>query len=115
MGWLIFAAPAGEDSYLFGWLLSSNLSWYAMAICAVPAFFGKHKFSLMTLAGFIAGFIFGIIFGPNPSGEALGHGHYGWAIWGAAYLICAIAGMFIEHFVRQDVASLFSKIRRRRS
>lgn len=95
-GWLFTARPAGEHSYLFGWLLSSRLFWWAAAISALPSLFEKWKFSLVTLAGFVLGFFLGLVFGPNPAGEALGQGHYGWAIWGAVFLIACLAGGIVQ-------------------
>ena len=95
-GWLFTARPAGEHSYLFGWLLSSRLFWWAAAISVLPSLFGKWKFSLVTLAGFVLGFFLGLVFGPNPAGEALGQGHYGWAIWGAVFLIACLAGGIVQ-------------------
>ena len=52
IGWLFTIRPSGEHSYLYGWLLSSSLFWYAMAISVIPALFGKSKFSLVTTAAF---------------------------------------------------------------
>lgn len=95
-GWLFSARPSGEHSYLFGWLLSSGLFWWAAAVSALPALLGKRKFSLVTLAGFALGFLLGLAFGPNPAGEALGQGHYGWAIWGAVFLISCAAGAVVQ-------------------
>ncbi len=95
-GFLFSARPAGAHSYLFGWLLSSRLFWWAAAVSALPALLGKWKFSLVTLAGFALGFLLGLAFGPNPAGEALGQGDYGWAIWGAVFLISCLAGGIAE-------------------
>ena len=96
IGWIFTARPTGEHSYLYGWLLSSSLFWYALAISALPSLWGKFKFSVVTTIGFIAGIIAGMIFGPYPEGAAIGHGHYGWAIWGAIYLISIVAGVIVE-------------------
>ena len=96
LGWLFHVRPSGEHSYLYGWLLSSNLFWYAMAVSVIPALFGKRRFSRVTLVGFAAGFAAGMIFGPHPEGAAMGHGHYGWAIWGAVYLFSTAAGILAE-------------------
>ena len=68
MGWLIYTVPSGEHSYLYGWLLSSNLFWICMAISVLPALFGKHKFSVFTALAFLAGLLLGIWLGPNPEG-----------------------------------------------
>lgn len=108
IGWLFTTRPSGEHSYLYGWLLSSNLFWYAMAISAIPAFFGKSKFSLVTTAAFILGIISGMIFGPHPEGAAIGHDHYGWAIWGGIYLLSIIVGVLVERFIKGNVIQLFN-------
>lgn len=96
MGWLFFARPKGEHSYLYGWLLSSRLFWYAMTVSVLPAIFGKLRFSLTTLAGFVLGLLAGMAFGPNPGGAATGHTHDGWLIWGVVFLVSAAAGIVAE-------------------
>ncbi len=96
MGWLFTEKPAGEHSYLYGWLLSSNCFWYAMAVSAIPALLGAYRFSYTTLAGFVIGLVFGMIWGPNPEGARWGHGHDGWAIWGAVFLVSIIAGILAQ-------------------
>ena len=96
IGWLFTVRPSGEHSYLYGWLLSSNLFWYAMMISVIPAFFGKHKFSYTALAGFVVGLAAGMVFGPYPEGAAIGHDHYGWAIWGVICLVAIVVGMIVE-------------------
>lgn len=102
IGWLFTAKPSGEHSYLYGWLLSSNLFWYAMAISAIAAFGGKHRFSCTTLIGFVVGLVAGMIFGPYPEGSAIGHNHYGWAIWGAIYLVSIVVGILAGKFKRKS-------------
>lgn len=101
IGWLFTVRPSGEHSYLYGWLLSRNLFWYAMVISVIPVLFGKHNFSCTTLLGFVIGLAAGIIFGPYPEGEAFGHGHYGWAIWGAVYLIAIVVGVIVEKYKKK--------------
>ena len=96
LGWLFTARPSGKHSYLYGWLLSSNLFWYAMAISVVPSVLGKFKFSVVSTLGFVVGIITGMIFGPYPAGEAMGHGHYGWLIWGVIYCISILIGVIVE-------------------
>lgn len=96
LGWLFTVRPAGEHSYLYGWLLSSGLFWYAMGISVLPACFGRRRFSAVTLAGFVLGLLAGMLFGPYPAGAALGHGHYGWLIWGVIYLLSILAGIVAQ-------------------
>lgn len=108
LGWLIIGTPSGEGSYLYGWLLSSDLFWVAMAISVIPALFGKYRFSATTLGAFILGLLAGILFGPYPEGIPYGHGDYGWAIWGVIYLLSVIAGILLERF-SEKIFSLFRK------
>lgn len=96
LGWLFAARPVGEHSYLYGWLLSSKLFWYAMGISVLPACFGRRRFSAVTLAGFVLGLLAGMLFGPNPAGAALGHGDYGWLIWGVIYLLSIPVGIVAQ-------------------
>lgn len=100
IGWLFFTRPSGENSYLYGWLLSSNLFWFATAISTIPAFFGKYKFSFTTLAVFLIGLLLGTFFGPYPTGSAYGHNHYGWAIWLWIYFASIIVGILLKHFLK---------------
>ena len=99
LGWLTGTTPSGDNSYLYGWLLSSNLFWISMAISAIPALFGKRRFSYITLAAFAAGLLLGILLGPNPAGIPYGQDHYGWAIWGTVYLLSVIAGILAERLI----------------
>ena len=98
VGWLFTARPSGEHSYLYGWLLSSDLFWYALALSAVPSLWGKFRFSVITAVGFAVGIAAGMIFGPYPEGAAMGHGDYGWAIWGAVYLVSIVVGFLAERW-----------------
>ena len=112
MGWLIYAVPSGEHSYLYGWLLSSNLFWICMAISVLPALFGNHKFSVFTALAFLAGLLLGIWLGPNPEGASLGQGDYGWAIWGGVYLFSLLGGVLLERFTKwrmRDIVLLFKR------
>lgn len=102
IGWLVSVRPNGEHSYLYGWLLSSNLFWIALVISTLPAIWGKFKFSFTTLAGFVVGLLAGMLLGPNPDGAAIGQTHYGWAIWGVIYFLSVIAGILVERFVKKD-------------
>lgn len=102
IGWLFFVRPSGEHSYLYGWLLSSNLFWYAMVLSVIPALFGKYTFSCTTLIGFIVGLAAGMLFGPYPEGASIGHSHYGWAIWGAIFLVSIMMGIIVERYKKSD-------------
>ena len=98
IGWIFTVKPTGEHSYLYGWLLSSDLFWYALAISVLPSLFGKFRFSVITTGAFIVGLIAGMIFGPYPEGAAMGHDHYGWAIWSVIYLSSIVLGVIFERY-----------------
>ena len=95
-GLLWASTPEGENSYLYGWLLSSGLFWVSLSISALPALLGKKYFSAITFSGFIIGLILGIVFGPNPEGASLGQSHYGWAVWGGLFILSVILGIIFE-------------------
>ena len=94
-GWL-FVNDWSQIDYLYGWLLSSSLFWYAAAVSVIGAALGKYRFSSITAAAFGAGWLFGELLGPNPEGIPLGHGHYGWAIWGGVFLVGILVGIAAE-------------------
>ena len=99
LGFLATAQPAGPGSYLYGWLLSSRLFWIAMAVSVLPALLGRQRMAFVCLIGFAAGCVLGMLFGSNPAGAALGQGHYGWAIWGAVFLLSLPAGALAERLL----------------
>jgi transcriptional regulator with XRE-family HTH domain len=96
LGWLFYETPRREHSYLYGWLLSSYMFYITAAISIIPSLIGKHLYSITTLSGFTVGFLAGVIFGPNPEGAAIGHDHYGWAIWGVIFFASVIVGIVLE-------------------
>lgn len=98
IGWIFTVKPTGEHSYLYGWLLSSDLFWYALVISVLPSLFGKFRFSVITTVAFIVGIMVGMILGPYPEGAAIGHDHYGWAIWGGIYFISIVVGIIVERY-----------------
>ena len=98
IGWIFTVKPTGEHSYLYGWLLSSDLFWYALVISVLPSLFGKFRFSVITTVAFIVGIMVGMILGPYPEGAAIGHDHYGWAIWGEIYFISIVVGVIVERY-----------------
>ena len=100
MGWL-FLNDWKYIDYLYGWLLSSNLFWYAAAVSVIGAALGKYRFSSITAAAFGIGWLFGELLGPNPEGAALGHDHYGWAIWGGVFLVGIAVGLAAEILKRR--------------
>lgn len=100
LGWL-----TGTDSkyYLFGWLTHQGLFWIAMVISVFPALFGKYRFSAVTFAAFALGIFVGELLGPNPAGEAIGHTHYGWVIWGGIFLVSIVIGTVWEFLIKKEM------------
>lgn len=103
LGWLLWERPSGGESYLYGWLLSSGLFWWAMALSALTALLGRYRLSCTTCAYFLIGFLMGLVLGPHPAGAAMGHGHYGWAFWGCIYLLSLPMGLLAERTGRKGV------------
>lgn len=89
--------------YLFGWLTQSSLFRYAALVSTIPALFGKYRFSILTFAVFTAALIIGEPLGNNPEGAALGHGHYGWAIWLFSFLAAMVFGSLWEVFAAKKL------------
>ena len=108
-GLLWASTPEGENSYLYGWLLSSGLFWVSLAISALPALLGKKYFSAITFSGFIIGLILGIVFGPNPEGASLGQSHYGWAVWGGIFILSVILGIIFEVLKKRSSKDIYFK------
>lgn len=103
LGLLWSSKPSGEHSYLYGWLLSSGLFWWAMAISACPALLGCRRFPWVTMGGFLLGMLAGLLLGPNPAGAPYGHGDAGWAFWGGVFLWGIVWGILIERAAGRGV------------
>lgn len=85
-----------HEYYLFGWLLTSRMFVWAMAVSVIPSLFGKYRFSVITLIAFTIAIPIGEVLGPNPEGAFYGNTHYGWAIWGGLYLGAIVLGIAAE-------------------
>ena len=108
--WLLGTDPKNHD-YLFGWVLGKNLFLICSMISVLPALFGKHRFSLVTLAGFTMGLPLGEYLGRNPEGSSYGYGHYGWAIWAGIFLLSVALGIWLQRFSAKDCKSSSRKFR----
>ena len=60
-GWL-FGNDPQQLSYLYGWLLRQKLFWAALLISALPALWGKYRFSATASIGFALGLALGELF-----------------------------------------------------
>lgn len=109
LGWL-FGTDPSQSSYLFGWLLSSNMYLIASIISIIPVFFGKYKFSIATLCAFLIGLILGELLGPNPRVPAYGISHYGWQIWGGIFLFSMVIGVILEKIMKPGVSLKSKKV-----
>ena len=102
VGWLLGSDPR-QLSYLYGWLLRQKLFWAALLISALPALWGKYRFSATASVGFALGLALGELAGPNPAGAPWGHGHDGWAIWGGCFLLSLAMGGVLERLSRRGL------------
>ena len=102
-GWL-FGNDPQQLSYLYGWLLRQKLFWAALLISALPALWGKYRFSATASIGFALGLALGELAGPNPAGAPWGHGHDGWTIWGGCFLLSLAMGGVLERLSRRGLA-----------
>ena len=82
--------------YTFDWVLRRKLLLAAAVIAAVPALFGKFRFSCSVFAGSCLGIFPGELLGRDPAGAPFGSGHHGWWIWIAVFLVSIAAGVFFE-------------------
>lgn len=103
VGWLLGNEPR-QLSYLYGWLLRQKLFWAALLISALPALWGKYRFSATASIGFALGLALGELAGPNPAGAPWGHGHDGWTIWGGCFLLSLAMGGVLERLSRRGLA-----------
>lgn len=101
IGWFTTKSPYDIQEYLYGWLWDKNLIWYSALISAFFAVVGKCKTALISYIGFVTGYVLGYFLGPKPEGAALGQGHYGWAIWGATFLVSIMVGMIVEKYKKR--------------
>lgn len=102
-GWL-FGTDPRSHSYLFGWLIYNYMFLFASLISAIPALFGKHRFSLTTLAGFALSLPLGEFLGRHPAGAPYGQSHYGWAIWLLLFLFSILMGIWLERFDKEAIS-----------
>ena len=100
LGWL---TSWQSDLYVFGWLLSSRLFWLAMGISVLAALAGRVRLAGTSLAAMPLGIFLGELLGPFPEGAPLGHGHYGWLIWGGISLIGLASGGVLEGMHRRGI------------
>ena len=100
LGWLF-----GWQSrvYLFGWLLSSRLYWYAMVAACGGGLLNRRLFALTASAGFFLGWAAGELLGPRRWMPQAGvEYHYGWATWLGIWLLSLILGLILQKRERKN-------------
>lgn len=97
IAWLFYASPY-RTTYLYGWLLSSNMFLYASIASALPALFGKRWYSLISMLGFMIALPLGEFCGRNPYWTSE---HWGWAIWLMIFLDFSILGGLLQHLWKE--------------
>jgi hypothetical protein len=70
---------------------------FAAIIIFTPALFGKMRFSLIVLAGYILGICVGELFGGFQSDVWPQFLHYGWLILLITFFVSCIIGAIAEH------------------
>ena len=98
--WLLDPSST-QHSYLFGWLLKSDLFQWSMLLSSLIALGGWRRLSLTTLAGFALALPIGELTGSLDSIVAPGY-HYGWAIWGGIYLAYWSLGLWLQRMPEAD-------------
>lgn len=101
-GWLFSSDASREVGYLYGWLCDQGFFLYSMLFPVILAIVGFWRCGVFSLLGFALGILLGELLGPNPSGAAMGAGHYGWLIWGAVFLLSLLAGFLVEWSMRRS-------------
>ncbi len=86
----------GMKSVILSSKLMADLYWAAAGVAVIPALFGKWRFSCAVFVSAFLGILLGEAFGPNPAGEELGFGHYGWAIWSVTVFAGLLFGIAME-------------------
>ena len=102
----IFLYPdsVGDSAtYLYGWLHTSHMFFIAAAVSIIPSLWGKFRYSLTTLGGYMIGYVLGELFGDNPSGYEIGHTDNGWAVWGVIFLFSIVMGIVIELIPKEKI------------
>ena len=102
--WL-FDPDSTHHSYLFGWLLKSDLFHCAMLFSSLTALGGWRRLSLTSLAGFSIALPLGEFLGGLDGIVAPGY-HYGWLIWGGIFLLSWVMGFWLQ---KMDIPSFHSK------
>lgn len=98
--WLIDLRANGH-SYLFGWLLSSDIFRYAIIGSMLLPLAGCWRMAFTSLAGFVIGLCLGEWLGGLPILVAEGY-HYGWAIWGGIFIGSWCMGFWLEKFKPEE-------------
>ena len=90
--------------YLFGWLTRGGLFRFVMVISVSAALFlGAWRFAAVTFVISALAIPIGEVLGENPANAPYGHGHDGWLIWCALYLVSAAAGIVLEKLARKGM------------
>ena len=74
-----------------------HIFWLVAIIVFVPALFGKIKFSIIAIVGYIIGITAGELFGGFQADVPPQYIHYGWLILILVFLASCIMGFVVEH------------------
>lgn len=110
MGWLFGTSPYHHE-YLFGWLISKRLYFYASLLSILSAAIGMRRLALTTLGAFTIGLPMGEYLGAIPGLVPEGY-HYGWAIWGLLFVGSIFLGIWLQRFQAEELSFQSKKLRR---
>jgi len=98
IGWLITGGSGGRNT-VFDWLSHYYPLLIAAAVSILSALLGKYRLSVVTLAACTGGVLLGTLLGRDFTGPKDSMSYYGWAIWGAIFLVSFVAGIIWEVFI----------------
>jgi uncharacterized transporter YbjL len=73
-----------------------RIFWIVAIIVLLPILFGKIRFSIFALAGYVLGLIAGELFGGFQSDLPPQFLHYGWLILIIVFLVACVLGFYVE-------------------
>ena len=108
-GWLTNTHMKPE-TYLFGWLLTSDMFFYAAMLSMLCGLAGFRRVAYTSLGGFALGLPLGEYLGDISALVPEGY-HYGWAIWGLLFVGSIFFGIWLQRFPVEEVNFRSRKLR----
>ena len=110
LGW-IANTDMKQEAYLFGWLLTSGMFFYAAMLSMICGLAGLRRVAWTTLGSFFMGLLLGEGLGDIPALVPDDY-HYGWAIWGLLFVGSIFLGIWLQRFPAEELHLRSGKMRR---